>query len=296
MGTATTTADVLQDARVFMQQNQRDERNKLAAPYTAGGGQLTMTYDTRGITPGATLSIGLNTFYVWAVEPTSKTVTVSGGEDGSVDADADAGDTVLVRPRVTDATLLRFANDELADLSSPASGLYAMRTFDFTVTGAQVGYDMTGVTDLQGIYSVRYVDGSGAALRDLPRLKPHEYRLERNTPGGLRFMLLAGGLPGFPVTVSYRSGFTPLSSLSQLVTSTGLPATATDLLAMGAALRAVVGREIRRNDITTQGDTRRAEEVPAGANQAAWRGLAAQRAIRLQNEASRLQAAYPVLM
>lgn len=293
--TDPSAAELGVQVRTWIAPEARDERNLLAADYTAGGTTLAFKYPLRGITPGATLSVGLNTFYVWATDEVGQTATVDGGTEGSVDSDAMTGADVLVRPRLTGAQVSRYLNDELADLSAPGSGLYRMRTATFTPTGSTVGYDLAGVTDLQQVYEVRYVDSSGYQLRDLPRLKPHEYRLERATDTGFRFMLLSGGRTGYPVTVLYKSGFDPLLTADQLVSSTGLPTTAVDVLTIGAALRGVVGREVRRNETRSQGDTRRAEEVPAGAQQASWRGLAGLRATRLAAEVSRLQAAYPPL-
>ena len=62
---------------------------------------------------------------------------------------------------------------------------------------------------------------------------------------------------------------------------------------MGVQLRAMVGREIKRNFTESQGDTRRADEVGPGAIQASWRGLAALRAQRIEAEQARLSQQYP---
>lgn len=41
-----------------------DEINTLAAPYTPGQGQITLTYEPRGLAAGALISCGLNTFKI----------------------------------------------------------------------------------------------------------------------------------------------------------------------------------------------------------------------------------------
>ena len=151
----TTANDWVQETRSYLIGDTVTERNKLAADYTAGGSTLTFTYDLKGVAAGSRLSIGLNEFYVWDVNSTTKTATVSGGQSGTSDANATSGDVVWVRPKFTDFEILRAVNGELAALSSPQNGLFQVKTFDLTWNPAIVGYDLTGVTDLQSVYEVR---------------------------------------------------------------------------------------------------------------------------------------------
>jgi hypothetical protein len=67
-----------------------------------------------------------------------------------------------------------------------------------------------------------------------------------------------------------------------------------DVLRMGVQLRAMVGREVKRNFTEAQGDTRRAAEVQPGAVQASWRGIAAIRQARIEAEQARLSQQYPL--
>jgi hypothetical protein len=80
------------------------------------------------------------------------------------------------------------------------------------------------------------------------------------------------------------------------VTETGLVSSAEDLPPMGAALRLLVGAEAQRNLVDSQGDTRRAAEVPASAITGALRNLAALRQQRLIAEAARFQQRYGIKM
>lgn len=295
----TAAQRLVDETRRLLLGGVNEQRNVLASNYVAASGTVVLTYPVTNIKAGQSVSVGLNTMYVLAVNEGTKTLTVQAGQDGSTDANAASGATLRVRPRFPDFDILTALNDDLRDLSSPLNGLFRMRTVDATFAGNTVGYDLTGVTDLIDIHSVRYA--MTGSLGYAPRMHRTDWRLERNNDtddfaSGLRLEVFRGGQPGQPITVTYKAPFTSLTTLADNVeTVTGLPATGIDLPPMGAALRLVVGREIKRSFTETQGDTRRAEEVPAGAAQASWRGLAALRDRRIQAEAARLQAQYGVL-
>lgn len=272
------------------------ERNTLAANYTAGSGTLTFTYDLAGIAKGTRLNIGLNTFYVYDVNATAKTATVSGGQQGSTDVNATSGAVAWVRPRFTEYELLTAVNEDLADLSSPQNGLFQVKTFDVTYNPAIAGYDLTGITDLQDIYEVRYQ--TSGPEKNWPRIPKHMVRLDRSAlttdfASGTALKLLDGGQSGFDVRLVYKAPFTALTDLTTDVSTTGLPATAYDLPPLGAAITLMSGQEISRNFTDSQPDTRRATEVPSGARFNSYRGLMIQRQSRVAAEAARLAAQWP---
>lgn len=273
-----------------------EKRNRLAANYSPGGGTLTFLYDPLGVTAGGTLSIGLNTFYVYAVDKGSRTATVEGGYQGSTDVAANTGDTVVASPRYPDFQIFTALNEELLALSSAGVGLYQMKQTQFAFNSSRIGYDLPGVTDIIQVHSVRYAQTD--SFQRTPNFPPGSWSLERNYLVGensstFSLKLFQGAQPGQSVTVLYRAPFTPFTSVGQDVSVTGVPTSALDLPPMGAALRLGVGREIRRNDITSQGDTRRAEEVGPGAAAASWRGLMGLRMTRIQEEVAALAAKYP---
>ena len=289
----TTAADLITVTRNrYLLGGMQEQRNKLNAAYTAGGTTLAFLYPLKGIQAGATLSVGLNTFYVWAVDAASQTATVEGGYGGSTDVSLALGTAVRVSPRYTDSEILGALNEELLALSSPANGLFQIKTYSFAYSAAQVGFDLTGVTDLRDIYSVRYTEPD--SYDRTPVLEPSQYRLERNSDtAALSLKLLVGGWPGRTVTVSYRAPFTTLTDLASDVSTTGLAVTAYDLPPMGAAIRLGAGKEIRRNQNESQGDTRRAEEVPSGGVTNSFRQVMMLRQQRISDELSRLLTAYP---
>lgn len=294
MSTAADLVQILKNRYLLSGAN--EQRNRLSANYTVGQTTLALQYDLQGIQAGSTLNVGLNTFYVWEVQSAAKTATVSGGMKGATDVSANAGDIVTVAPAWSDYEMFTALNEELASLSSPMVGLFQMAQTEFTYNPSRVGYDLPGITDITDIYEVRYTEPN-QYLRT-PRLNTGDFRLERGylsseNSSTFSLKLLRGAPPGQTITVLYRAPFTPFNNLSSTLDSTGLPDTATDLPPLGAALRLGVGREVRRNQLSSQTDTRRADEVPAGAAAASWRGIAALRQQRISEEVARLTAAYP---
>ncbi len=235
---------------------------------------------------------------MWAVNAGSKTATVSRGDFGSTAHTHTTGATVAVNSRFTDAQILRAVNRELQSLSSPANGLYRMRTVDLTYNAGVDGYDLTAVTDLISVYGIRYA-AVGPDI-EYPWIDRNLWEHARNLdtavfPSGQAIFIRAAVDPGRKMRVWYRAPFTPLAAMTDDVTAvSGLHAEAHDILGLGAAIQLTAGREVRRNFDETQGDTRRAQEVPAGANLGANRGLMGQRLVRIREEAARLAAMYPV--
>lgn len=295
---AVTCAELIDQTKSdFLVSGLTPQQNRLAAPYTASGGTLTFTYDLRGIAPGATIGLGQNTFYVWATDPATKTATVQGGYQGSTDDHADAGDVVTVNPRYSDHRIFRALNQTLAALSAPAVGLFQVQQGTLSYDGTASGYPMTGVTDLLSIAEIRY-DTPGFDNR-LSRLPRTSWRLEKSEGTPDSFLIrLNGGVGdsfGQALTVLYKTAFGQFTDLTDTTADVGLPESAEDILPMGAALRLLAAKEIRRNDLNAQGDTRRPEEVPAGASTGAQSLLRAQYASRVHEEASRLAAVYPLV-
>jgi hypothetical protein len=291
----TTGNDWIGTTRSYLMNGYAENRNKLAVAYTAGGSTLTFSYTPDGIRAGARLSIGLNTFYVWSVE--NQVAHVSGGEDGSIDANAAVGSIVRVAPRFTDDEIWKALSGDLNDLSSPSSGLFGIGTVDLTYNAIVNGYDLGPVADsLLSIYEVKYLT-PGPQL-DNPRIHTNGWRLNRNAittqfPSGLSMQLFEPAYPGYNLRVVYRSLLTMPTTTLANVSSTGLLPSAQDLPPIGAAIRLMSGREIKRNFTEGQGDTRRASEVPPGAIMQSSRNLQILRQQRIAAEAARLDALYP---
>ena len=291
----TTVQNWIDQTRSYLMSGYVENRNQLALAYTAGSGTLTFAQPTDGIRSGTRLSIGTNTFYVWSIS--GLTASVLAGEEGSTDANAAIGTLVRVAPRFTGNDILNQLGNEINDLSSPTNGLYGIQTYDFTYNPILTGYDLSPIADqLISIYEVKYLTPGPA--HDNPRISNTKWRLNRNAdtaqfPSGISLQLFSPGYAGFGVRVVYKANLTMPTTTYANVASTGLQNTAFDIPPLGAAIRLMEGREIKRDFTEAQGDTRRGSEVPAGAIMQSSNGLQQLRARRIAAEAAKLEALYP---
>jgi hypothetical protein len=76
----------------------------------------------------------------------------------------------------------------------------------------------------------------------------------------------------------------------------GYPESAEDILVVGAQIRLIAPREIKRNFTESQGDTRRADEVSAGAVSNSIVSMLRMRRDRITAEASKLTRQYPIFL
>jgi hypothetical protein len=292
-----TTANDLIDATLDWVLGGEDENvNVLASSATASDTTLTFTYEMDGIVPGSMIAAGLEVMRVVQTNPTSKTATVLRGQRGSSAASHSSGAIVQVSPRFSRWSVFRALNDDIDSLSG--YGLFRISTVDITYNASVMSYDLTGVTNIDQIYSVRYeVPG---ATKEWPLLRPQDYRLERHAetgdfPSGFSLTIYRDCYSGRLVRVSYKAPFARMTAASDDVqTVAGLPATANDLPPLGAAIRLVSGHEAGRVAYEKQPDTRRAQEVPVGASlqtASAWTRLRQQ---RIDDELRRLSRRYPV--
>lgn len=290
----TTVADVISECRNdYLLTGAREQRNRLANAYDADDTSFVFTYDLRGIDVGAKLSLGLEDLYVQDVAQASRTAVVSRGEFGSTAATHASGDTVLVNPRYTDAQILRAVDNELRSLS--ANGLFQVTHKDFPYNAAIEGYDLAA--GVLSVIDVHYqAIGPSLDWPTVPRSLWDHQRMDATSEfaSGQALMIRDALDPGRTVRVKYKAAFTLLTALAQDVTAiSGLPATATDILALGAAIRLTAGGEVRRNQTEAQPDTRLRQDVPAGAKLGANRDLKQQHAQRVAEERSRLALMYP---
>ena len=292
-----TTANDLIDATLDWVLGGEDENvNVLAGNVDAADTSLTMLYDLNEIVPGTMIAVGLEVMRVVDASPTSKVVTVIRGQRGSTAASHSQNALVQVAPRFSRWSVFRALNDDLASLSG--FGLFQIKTADITYNSSVMTYDLTGVTDIDQVYSLRYeVPG---ATKEWPLLRNQDYRLERHAdtgdfPSGLSLTIYRECYSGRAVRVAYKAPFTRMTAASDDVQSVaGLPATANDLPPLGAAIRLMSGHESGRVAYDRQPDTRRAQEVPPGASLQAAAGWTRLRQQRIDDELRRLSRRYPV--
>lgn len=273
-----------------------EERNKLASGVNNTATSLTLTYAPDGIRKGTIIEVGTEEMYVWDVNIPSKTLEVERGYNGTTAIPHTSGAIVTNNPRFPRNQVLQAINDELADLSSPVNGLFQMKTTEVQWNGNDRMVNLPGIYEIQELYAVfyRYLND------DYPRLR--KVRLLRDMPSNdfaSRYALVIDEYIARSGTllVQYKASFDAVNSESDDIEVTaGLPASAIDLLVLGSQIRMVAPREIKRNFTESQGDTRRAEEVPAGAVANSLTNLLRLRRDRIVAEAMRLNRQYPTFL
>jgi hypothetical protein len=286
----STAATIIQQARRDLLAGLVEERNRLQDAMDASTTSLTVTNDGKGIREGAVIEVGNELMYVWGF--TAGSAEVERGWDGTTPTAHDAGAIITVKPRFPNKMLFDHLNDDITDLSSPANGLFQIKVLERQYNGSDRAIDLTGVTDIISVHEVRWKYQND----EWPQVR--RWRLSRNAnptnfASGL-MLILDESVQASAMRIVYKAPFSSLTGFNDDITTVaGVPASLADVLRMGVQLRAMVGREIKRNFTESQGDTRRADEVGPGAVQASWRGLAALRAQRIEAEQARLSQAYP---
>lgn len=298
----TNAQDWIEGTRFRLMSGHQEQLNRLKTAYVAGSGAMAFDFDISGIRPGTVISVGTSTFYVWEASTTLKTAVVQAAWDGTTDQDWPAGTVVRVAPRFTDAQILRALNEDINDLSSPASGLFQIGTTELTYDGALIGYDLSLAPNMISPIELR-VENPGS-FKEWTRIPSHKYRIVKGAPtgeegfeSGMALFLydMWAGSTGDRLHMTYRKGFNNLSNSFSTKISTGLPSSAWDLPPIGAAISLMAGREIKRTFTESQGDPRRAAEVTGGKSTESVIALQRLRQQRITSEKQRLDGFYPII-
>lgn len=270
----TMTSDLVAEVRSLVQGGSREAFNVLETEFASVNDTFAVKYPLAGLQMGHTLEIDWTEYTVVDLNTAGRTITVMPMVPGT-DVIHEVGAVVRMKPRFTVARIIREINNELKSLS--AAGLLR----PVRVAGNPEG-------------GIALPDGALALLdawsnEDSPRKLPAQfYQISE----GATSPVLIG-----PPTLGWATVGCVLGELStvndQLVAATtGLPPMSLDLLPLGAALRLLAQSEAQRNIADSQGDTRRAEEVPPGGPTTAMRNWAALRQSRLAEEVARFQQRY----
>lgn len=281
------------------------------------------------VTPGGYLSIDLEVMYVLTWDGTN--ATVIRGYQGSKAASHALNSTVYVNPKFTKFDIGVAINDDLRDLSSPTNGLFRVDSTSIPYNPVFQGYDLGDLpNNFIDVLSVNF--RIAPPTHNFPAIR--NWRIQRQMfgssgtadsifPSGQGIQLYEQGWPGLPMYLMYSAPFIPLVNLTDDVTLTpvnnidaadapynykgvvplkdgvpvqlaNLPSTAIDLPALGAQIKLMESREIKRNFIEAQPDSRKATDVPAGATNASIRALQMERQSRIDAESDRLARQYNV--
>ena len=270
-----------------------EERNKLATTVTSSDTSIVMSYDLAGLRTGIVFEIDSELMYVWVAESGSKTLTVERGYLGTTAAAHTAGALAILNPRFPQQQLLDSFNQELDDLSSPSNGLFRVVTASVDYNGADRQVNLTNATTIIDLIDVRlrYLASDYPVLRGV--------RLSRDLPtsdfaSGFALTFDEVSMAG-TLRVRYNAPFVRASTTSSDIQSVCLmPINMEDIVEMGVMARMLAVREVKRNFIESQGDTRRSDEVPAGSISNSVTNILRLRRDRIIAEASKLARQYPL--
>jgi hypothetical protein len=270
-----------------------EERNKLATTVTSSDTSIVMSYDLAGLRAGSVFEIDSELMYVWVAESGSKTLTVERGYLGTTAAAHTAGALAILNPRFPQQQLLDSFNQELDDLSSPSNGLFRVIAANVDYNGSDRQVNLTSATTIIDLIDVRlrYLSSDYPVLRGV--------RLSRDLPtsdfaSGFALTFDEVSMAG-TLRVRYKAPFVRASTTSSDIQSVCLmPINMEDIVEMGVMARMLSVREVKRNFIESQGDTRRSDEVPAGSISNSVTNILRIRRDRIIAEASKLARQYPL--
>jgi hypothetical protein len=271
-----------------------EERNKLATTVTSSDTSIVLSYDLGGFREGSVIEIESELMYVWDAATATKTLTVERGYDGTTAVAHTAGVLATVNPRFPRQQMLDALNSDIDDLSSTVNGLFRVVAQDISYNGSDRQINLTSGTGIIDLIDVRlrYLADDYPVIRKV--------RLQRNLPtsdfpSGFAIVFDEPVMAGTLRVVTKREFTRASSESSDLQTACFVPQSCEDILEMGVLLRMMNGREIKRNFIESQGDTRRSDEVPAGATRDSLTNIQRLRRERIVAEAARLKQQYPLV-
>ena len=271
-----------------------EERNKLATTVTSADTSIVLSYDLGGFREGSVIEIESELMYVWESTTATKTLTVERGYDGTTAAAHTAGALATVNPRFPRQQMLDALNSDIDDLSSTVNGLFRVVAQDISYNGSDRQLNITSATGIIDLLDVRlrYLADDYPVIRNV--------RLQRNLPtadfaSGFAIVFDQPVMAGTLRVVTKREFTRATTEASDLQSVCFVPQSCEDILEMGVILRMMNGREIKRNFIESQGDTRRSDEVPAGSTRDSLTNIQRLRRERIVSEAARLKQQYPLV-
>jgi len=270
-----------------------EERNKLATTVSSSDTSFVMSYDLGGLRAGTVFEVDSELIYIWEAVSGSKTVTVERGYMGTTAATHTAGAVITLNPRFPKAQMLEALNQDIDDLSSPLNGLFRIVSTDLNYNGSDRQIDLTGATSVLDLIDVRlrYLDSDYPVIRMT--------RLQRDLPttdfaSGFAIVFDESVMAG-SLRVRYKAPFSRVSTISDSIQSVAnIPTAMEDILELGVMSRVLSVREVKRNFIESQGDTRRSDEVGAGAMRDSFSNILRLRRDRIIAEAAKLARQYPL--
>jgi hypothetical protein len=282
----------------------REQTVTLTASYTAGGEVLNIgggnSAYANAIQPGTILGIDLEIFYVTSTVATGA-IGVIPGYDGSTQANHADGAIAYINPRFSLFDIGVAINDDLLDLSAPYNGLGQTLFIDQTFNPTFQGYDLGSQFDGMSSRVLEVSYAIAPPVRTYPLIRKGMFRVVRNAnqpsvfPSGNGIVVYSSGYPGLPLHIQFLSPFNPLVNLTDdLTTVAGIPPSMYDLPDLGASIKLMQPREVKRNFYESQPDPRKATEIPPQAVANSSAKLEQQRQRRIDAESDRIESVFPM--
>lgn len=235
-----------------------------------------------GIAPGV-VEIDSELLYVVSVDQANGTVTLAPGfgrgYKGTTATSHTAGAQVISRPKFPRSGLFKQIN-EVIEAVFP--DLFVVNTYNGSITWPTNRYNLNSTTGTP-------IDVIQAEWQD-PIGNWHPLYSYRINPADGMLELGAGGMIGRPLRVIYTTqprAFT--AETDDLVTRTGLPASAADVLTLGVVAKQIPGLDISRAQLNSVEQSDRSRVVPPQAGVNAAKYIMAEFQERLANEAESLR-------
>jgi hypothetical protein len=291
----TTAATVIDKTLRQLLSGTVEARNRLTTTLNSSTTSVVVDFSVEGLRAGQVCEIDSELMYIWVSDSATRTLTVQRGFNGTTAAAHTSGAIVTINPRFPRAQVLEEINNEMTDLSSPSNGLFKIETLNITYNGSDKMVNLTGATSVIDILnvSVRYLTDDYPIARKV--------KIVRDLPtddfaSGFALRFDQAVMPG-RLRVVYKAPYTTAATeATDINTTCGIQDSITDIVTIGAQIRLMAPREIKRNFVESQGDTRRAEEVVSGAITNSVSNLKALRKDRIIAEAARLARAYPTFL
>jgi hypothetical protein len=252
----TSIEQIVGMARSLMSGALGNEVSRLATSYTPGDTSIRLRHDKR-IGDGSVMSVGLTTL-IAAQSTTGAEVAVVAGYDGSPDISSPTDTLVHLRPRHTTFQVYQEVAATIAEVGSPKHGLHGIASETFPVDVTDGTYVLA--RPALKILRVRYLEpGSTDEWHNVA------WAFQPGAPSGPT--VVSNQAPGeSTIQVQYAVPFTQPERLDDTLENLGIPDEYSRLLSVGAARNLSLSTESRRSQVFSQGDPRRAEEVPSTGN------------------------------
>ncbi len=244
---------------------------------------MLLEFDSPVPTGGSTIEVrGPHTaevMYVWSLEDV--TVEVERGWEDSSATSFDSGSLVAINPTLSDSEIFTEIVQEVRSL--PSEGLYRLQTEELTFDTTLDGFVTSEIPDLVGPLSLKYTYGGRYFWTD--KYTDHQ--------GLLRPWDMV--LPDTQTAeLLYRATFTEPEAFNQdLADYCGIPESAQDIVAIGAAIRMVYSREQLRGQVAAQAHSRAPQDVQSGTGARSVALLERWKQNRLAVENQRLRETHP---